>query len=84
MDINFIKKESRRKITPKFRFIVKLKNSDFYVIDYSHYTVKPVYNDHPWKQNLWPLLTGGRCLKVTLDTKMVVAEDKWSLFGGGR
>ena len=41
--------------------------------------------------NLWPLLTGGRCSEVALcnknrkwDTKIVVAVDKWSLFGGGR
>jgi len=42
-------------------------------------------------QNLWPLLTGGRCSEVTLcyktlkwDSKMVVVIDKWSLLGGGR
>ena len=41
--------------------------------------------------NLWPLLTGGRCSEVALcyknqkwDPKIVVAVDKWSLFGGGR
>ncbi len=42
-------------------------------------------------QNLWPLLTDGRCSEVTLfyktykwDSKMVVVIDRWSLFGGGR
>jgi hypothetical protein len=45
----------------------------------------------PWKtttlqtQNMWPLLTGGRCSEVSLcykiekrHPKLVVAEDKWS------
>ena len=42
-------------------------------------------------QNLWPLLTGGRCLEVILcskkgkrDPEMVVVVGRWSLFGGGR
>ncbi len=29
-------------------------------------TVKPVYNDHLGTQNLWPMLTDGRCSDVTL------------------
>ena len=45
----------------------------------------------PGTQNVWPLLTGGRCSEVGLyykngkwDPKMVVAIGRWSLFGGGR
>jgi len=42
-------------------------------------------------QKLWPLLTGGRYSEVPLcykqgkrEHKIVVAVDKWLLFGGGR
>ncbi len=44
----------------------------------------------PGIQNLWPLLTGGRCLEVALCyedlncvSKIVVAVGRWSLLGGG-
>ncbi len=36
-----------------------LKEND----EYEH-TVKLVYNNHPWDQKKWSLLTGGRCTEV--------------------
>jgi hypothetical protein len=53
-------------------------------IDY--YTVKPVYNDHPWDPNIvavvdrWSLYRGHLCNKSpNWDLKMLVVIDRWSL-----
>jgi len=48
--------------------------------------VKPAYNDTLGTQNLWPLLSGGRCPEVTLcykaqnwDSIMLAVIRRWSL-----
>jgi len=55
------------------------------------YTVKPVYNDHPWDPKIvavvdsWSLFRGHLCCKSLIwDLKMEVVIDMWSLLGGGR
>ncbi len=55
------------------------------------YTVKPVYNDHPWDSKIvavadrWSLFKDHFSNKYSnLDFKMVVVVDRWSLFRGGR
>jgi hypothetical protein len=65
------------------------KNEDINKHVKGTYIVNPVYYDHPWAQNLRPLLTSGRCSKVALcrkkwNGKSELAVGRWSLFGGGR
>ncbi len=55
------------------------------------YTVKPVYNDHPWDPKIlavvdrWSLFRGHLCYKRSnMDLKTVAVVDRWSIFGGGR
>ncbi len=55
------------------------------------YTVKSVYNDHPWDSKIlvvvdrWLLLKGNFSNEYSnWDFKMVVVVDRWSLFRDGR
>ncbi len=55
------------------------------------YTLKPLYNYHPWDPKVvsvverWSLFRGHLCNKsFTWDLEMVVILDRWSLFGGGQ
>ncbi len=59
------------------------------LIIFISYTVKPVYNDHPWDPKVvavvgrWSLFRGHLCCKSPIwDLKMVVVVDRWSLIGG--
>ena len=60
-------------------------------VDQKTYTVKVVYNDHPWDPKIVAvvdrllLYRGHLCSKRSIwDLKIVAVIDRWSLFGSGR